>query len=86
MPRGGWGVVNYGEAEFRTVQLHRPVHVLQLKGCKQERDKAAGRALPSGTTFAEVAFPSKNKTFELKAAAEATQGQRGWQGARRRRG
>lgn len=79
-------MLNYGEAEFRTVQLHRPVRVLQLRGCKQEWDKAAGRALPSGTALAEVAFPSKKRTFELKAAAEATPGQRGWQGARRRRG
>lgn len=30
----------------------------------------AGKELPSGTTFAEVAFPLKNNTLEPKAAAE----------------
>lgn len=47
MPRaglGGNGALNYGEAEFQIFQIHLPICILQLKGCKQERDKEAGKA------------------------------------------
>jgi len=66
MPRAGLGAngaLNYGEAEFQIFQIHLPVCILQLQGCKQERDKRRqGRELPSGTVLPEVAFPLENNT------------------------
>lgn len=59
MPRaglGGNGALNYGEAEFQIFQIHLPICILQLKSCKQEWDKKAGKG-PSLQYNVRGSFP-----------------------------
>lgn len=88
MPRaglGGNGALNYGEAEFQIFQIHLPICILQLKSCKQEWDKKAGKG-PSLQYNVRGSFPLEKQHISAKSSCRAIWGPRCWQGAWRRRG